>query len=127
LNELKLPSEGAAGLAERELSMAAQLVDAMSEPWNPDQYQDTFTARVMALVEEKVRTGHIETVVRPEAGPAGAGLAEVIDFTELLRRSLQKKEAGHTEKAAAEVKNAPKSADSEVVLPKRSKKTGDKQ
>jgi DNA end-binding protein Ku len=127
LNELKLPSEGAAGLAERELSMAAQLVDAMTEPWNPDRYQDTFTARVMALVEEKVRTGHIETVIRPEAEPAGAGMAEVVDFTELLRRSLQKKATGRAEKPAAGASSASKSTGSDKVLPKRSKKTGDKQ
>ena len=118
MNELKLPSEGAAGLAERELSMAVQLVDAMSEPWNPDRYQDTFTARVMALVEEKVKTGHIETVSRPEAGPAGAELAEVVDFTELLRRSLQKK----TEKPAAGASSASKSAGPGKAPPKHARK-----
>jgi DNA end-binding protein Ku len=127
LNELKLPSEGAEGLAERELSMAAQLVDAMTEPWDHDRYQDTFTARVMALVEEKVKTGHIETVIRPEAGPAGAGLAEVVDFTELLRRSLQKKTAGQAEKPAAGMSSASKSTGSDKALPRRAKTTGDKQ
>lgn len=127
LNELKLPPEGAAGLAERELSMAAQLVDAMSGPWNSGQFQDTFTARVMALVEEKVRTGRIETVIRPEAGPEGADLAEVVDFTELLRRSLQKKAPGSAEKPAAGAKSASKSAGPGKVPPKRSKNAGDTQ
>jgi DNA end-binding protein Ku len=82
----------------------------MTEPWAPEKFKDSFTAKVMALVEEKVRTGRIETVIRFEAVPAGAGMAEVIDLTELLRRSLQSKIAGRAEKPAARAKRAATSA-----------------
>ena len=44
----------------------------------------------MALVSEKVKAGKIETVVPVEAEPANADLSNVVDFTELLRRSLHK-------------------------------------
>jgi DNA end-binding protein Ku len=109
-SELKLPSVGAEELTEREFSIAEQLVEAMSEPWAPEKFQDSFTAKVMALVEEKVRTGHIETVIRSEVVPASIGMAEVIDLTELLRRSLHSKIASRTEKPATRAKRAAKSA-----------------
>ena len=94
LSDLVLPPLAIAGITERELSMANQLVQAMSEPWNPEKFQDSFSAKVMALVAEKVKEDHIETVIRSEAEPVDTGLTDVIDFTELLRRSLHQKAAG---------------------------------
>lgn len=94
LSDLALPPLVVAGITERELSMADQLVQAMSEPWNPEKFQDSFSAKVMALVAEKVKEDHIETVIRSEAEPLESELTDVIDFTELLRRSLHKKAAG---------------------------------
>lgn len=85
--DLALPA--ATDLSEKELAIASQLVETMSEPWQPDKFEDRFRAQVMALVEEKARTGHIEAVKGSEAGPAGGEGAQVIDLTELLRRSLQ--------------------------------------
>lgn len=99
-SELELPPAGDAGLDEREFSIARQLVEAMAETWNPEKYKDSFTDQVMALVEEKVKLGRIETVVSPEAETGTAG-AEVIDLTELLRRSLQRKLAGRKEGVSA--------------------------
>lgn len=88
-SELELPPEGESGLDDRELSIARQLVEAMAEEWNPDKYKDSFTDKVMAVVQEKVKLGRIETVVSPEIEAGSAG-AEVIDLTDLLRRSLQR-------------------------------------
>lgn len=88
-DELDLPAEGAkaAGLSERELEMAARLVDDLAAPWEPEKFEDSFTAEVMALVEEKVKAGEIKTVFQPQEAPEGT--ADVIDLTELLRRSLR--------------------------------------
>lgn len=93
-SELNLPPEGSvsSGLAERELSMAVQLVDTMSAPWEPDKFQDGFTAKVMALVEEKVRAGQIQS----EVEPVSSTTADIIDITELLRRSLRRGHASHS-------------------------------
>ena len=90
LSELELPTSEAAAVSERESAMAVQLVQAMSEPWKPEKFQDSFNAKVMALVNEKVKAGKIETVIQAEAEPANADLSNVVDFTELLRRSLHK-------------------------------------
>ncbi len=85
--DLALPA--ATDLSEKELAIASQLVETMSEPWQPERFEDRFRAQVMALAKEKTRTGHIEAMKGSEAGPAGGEGAQVIDLTELLRRSLQ--------------------------------------
>lgn len=93
--DLDLPAEGAkaAGLSDRELSMARQLVDDMTDKWDPKQFTDSFKEQIMALVERKAREGKLETVVQPEESGEGASdrsSAQIIDLTELLQRSLRK-------------------------------------
>lgn len=96
-----------------ELKMAEQLVDAMAGDWQPDLFHDEFREKLMALVEEKSRKGDLRTVA-PVPGEDVQPTAEVIDLTELLRRSLKgnaktpaaapaaaKKAAGKREEAAA--------------------------
>ena len=89
--DLDLPAEGAKAthLSEAELKMAAQLVADMSRSFKPDDYRDSFKDEVMALVRRKAESGETETVVQPEAGEAPAKTADVIDLTELLKRSLK--------------------------------------
>ena len=71
-----------------ELKMAEQLVDAMAGDWQPDLFHDEFREKLMALVEEKARAGGLRTVA-PLPGEDVPASAEVIDLTELLRRSLK--------------------------------------
>ena len=94
-SELNLPAAGtkAAGLTDAEMKMAAQLVDDMTKPFNPDDYRDSFTDEVMALVKRKVESGDTEAVVQPAAAEADAKGADIIDLTELLKRSLKSKAA----------------------------------
>jgi DNA end-binding protein Ku len=67
--------------------MARRLVEDMTEKWKPDEYQDTFTQKIMDLVEKKARDGKVEDV---EAGDGAEERksADIIDLTELLKRSL---------------------------------------
>lgn len=88
---LKLPPAGAraAGLKEAELKMARQLIEEMSAPWDADDFRDSFKDEIMRLVRQKAEAGDIQNVEKVEApGTAKAG-AEIIDLTELLKRSLQ--------------------------------------
>lgn len=71
-----------------ELKMAEQLVDAMAGEWQPDLFHDEFREKLMALVDEKAREGGMKHVA-PLPGEEVAPSAEVIDLTELLRRSLK--------------------------------------
>src|SRR4051812_15771836 len=71
-----------------ELKMAEQLVDAMAGDWQPDLFHDEFREKLMALVEQKAKEGGLRTVA-PLPGEDAPATAEVIDLTELLRRSLK--------------------------------------
>ncbi|XBT46297.1 Ku protein [Pseudomonas viridiflava] len=85
---------------KRELDMAKRLVEDMSGPWKPADYQDVFRQTILDLVEEKASKGKIETVEKGEATEAGKG-ADILDLTELLKRSLGgKKPAKKTRKAS---------------------------
>ncbi|MFV0885913.1 Ku protein [Metapseudomonas otitidis] len=112
-------------LAKGELAMAKRLIEDMTQDWQPDDYRDTFTEKVMELVEQKAQEGHVERVERPdEEAPQGA---DIIDLTELLRRSLGGKgpKPEKTEKAApakAPRKRAPaKAAKDDASRPRRRK------
>ena len=100
--DLNLPKEGskAAGLSERELTMAEQLIDDMSTEWHPEQFTDRFKEQVMSLVEKKAKAGQTETVLQPEE-EAPSKSADVIDLTELLQRSLRNGKGAAPAKAVA--------------------------
>ena len=103
--DLPLPSEDVkkAGLSERELKMAKQLVEDMSAEWDPNEFKDEFKDEILRLVDKKVKAGQTETVTQPEPeeGQASEGRgAKIIDLTELLQRSLRK--GGGKAKAAAD-------------------------
>ncbi len=105
-DNLELPPAGAksSGINDREMKMAEQLVADMTTPWNPADYRDEFREAIMKLVAQRVKAGKTETVSPLEhVDEAAAGSAQVIDLTELLKRSLKKPgiSAGEPESAAA--------------------------
>ena len=105
-----------ADLNPRELDMAKRLVEDMSEEWNPAQYKDTFQDKIMDLVETKAREGKIEAVGGPEEA-VDRRSADVIDLTELLKRSLAGKPAKKA--ASAEEDDESEQASEEQATPKR--------
>ncbi|AWM92126.1 Ku protein [Pseudomonas sp. 31-12] len=93
-------------LAKGELDMAKRLVQDMSADWKPEDYRDSFEDKIMALVEKKANEGKIEDV-ETATGEEERKTADVIDLTELLKRSLGGKAGGKT---VAKPKAAEKSA-----------------
>jgi DNA end-binding protein Ku len=91
-DQFKLPDEDSkkAGVTPKELEMAQRLIDDMSDSWNPHDYRDTFREDIMALVEKKVKEGHTEEVSEVEEGQPRKSSAEILDLSELLKRSLKK-------------------------------------
>ncbi|CRM09855.1 MULTISPECIES: non-homologous end joining protein Ku [Pseudomonas] len=79
-------------LAKGELDMAKRLVEDMSADWQPDDYRDSFQEKIMALVAKKAKAGKIEDVESSTDGEERKS-ADVIDLTELLKRSLAGKPA----------------------------------
>lgn len=89
--DLKLPPEDAkaAGVKDAELNMAVQLIEGMSSHWNAEAFRNSFGEEIMKLVEAKAQAGQLERVAEAESPAAAPAGAEVIDLTELLRRSLR--------------------------------------
>src|SRR5690606_792727 len=67
--ELNLPAQGikAAGLTDKEMQMAQQLVDDMSGAWEPDKFTDSFKEQILALVKEKAEANETKMVSQPES------------------------------------------------------------
>jgi DNA end-binding protein Ku len=107
LDELALgPDVTKAELSKGELDMAKRLVQDMSVDWSPDDYRDEFEDKIMALVDKKAHEGKIEDV-ETATGEEERKTADVIDLTELLKRSLGGKAAT---KAPAKPKSTTKPA-----------------
>jgi DNA end-binding protein Ku len=89
-DDLDLPPPGLKGAAikPKEVEMATQLIESMSDEWDPTQFKDTFRDDIMALVKKKFDDGQAHEIseVKVEAPELEA---EETDLTELLKQSLQ--------------------------------------
>lgn len=80
--ELVAETVGDIEVTDRELRMAASLIESMSGPWEPEAYEDTYTTRVEQLVLDKSQ-GRTTEAAQPPPQPT-----DVVDLTEALRRSV---------------------------------------
>ncbi|MYW93174.1 Ku protein [Amycolatopsis rubida] len=67
----------------KELDLAVKLIDAMTEPWKPEEFRDTYRERVEELIEAK-RAGN---TVTPAAEPEQP--TKVVDLMEALAKSVR--------------------------------------
>ena len=81
IDDLDLPG-GRSKPSERELTMAKQLVESLSAPFDPAKYHDDYRERVMELIEQKAEGAEI--ALPPETAPA----APVVDLMAALEASL---------------------------------------
>lgn len=75
---------------EKEMRMAQQLVGELEDDFKPEIFHDEFREKLQQLIDAKVKAGEGEAIVKPLEGEEIKGSADVIDLTELLRRSLRK-------------------------------------
>ncbi|MEV8554392.1 Ku protein [Streptomyces glaucescens] len=68
----------------KELDMAVQLVDALSGPWEPSRYHDTYQEKVRDLVRAKAEG---QEITPAEEAPAAT---DVIDLMEVLQGSIDR-------------------------------------
>lgn len=89
---LPIPGEVASvGVTEKELAMGEQLVLDLATGWEPEQFKDDFRKKIEALVEAKRKTGDVLQLPGFETAEALPEASNVVDLTELLRRSLRGK------------------------------------
>jgi DNA end-binding protein Ku len=80
-DELELPNNR--GIKKNELDMAIKLIDQLTEPYDPNQYADTYTEELMELIKDKAQGKEREPEEEEEPIPA-----EVTDLFAKLRESL---------------------------------------
>ena len=69
-DELEVPTAAATTPSDRELTMATQLVESLSAPFEPSKYHDDYREKVLALIEAKADG---EIIAQPEPGADRAG------------------------------------------------------
>lgn len=100
-----------AGVSDRELEMARQLVASLSESFEPERFEDTYRARVLDLIERKA--GGEELVSAPEP----ASEERVVDLMDALEASVaaakQARKRHPTARTAEEVAASTESRDAD--------------
>ena len=91
---LPLPDKKETSITERELKMAEQLVNELQDEWKPDAFHDEFREKLEQVIEAKVKAGEGGHITKPLPGEEVRESADIIDLTELLRRSLRGGAAG---------------------------------
>ena len=88
----RLPgSAQAAGVSTHELQMARKLIDDMSTDWDPETYRDTYLDAILELAGRKAREGKAHELTPVEAPVPERRGADIVDLSELLKRSLGKR------------------------------------
>jgi DNA end-binding protein Ku len=110
-SDYKIP-EGKASeyrVSDKEIQMAEQLIESMSDEWKPDDYRDEFRDRLRKVIEKRMKSkGVVTPPSDEEAETPENATTNVVDFMSLLQQSLATNKRTPAKKAAA--KTARKSA-----------------
>jgi DNA end-binding protein Ku len=91
-SDLTFPSSE--GVRPAELKMAEQLIESLTQPFEPAKYRDDYHANIMAIIKAKLKGEQID--VEEPAEPTGT---DVLDLMAKLQESLKQ---GKKKDAAAE-------------------------
>jgi DNA end-binding protein Ku len=101
-----LPAKSSGG---KQLSMAVDLIEAMSGPWRPVDYKDSYTERVKKLVDTKRKGKEVVfNEEEPEATP-------VTDLVSALRASVEAARARRQGGSAAKKTTGKRAADKKTA------------
>lgn len=75
---------GTAKPSSKEMRMATTVIESMSGEWEPEEYRDTYTARVEQLIEDKSRGRSTEAAKEPPKPTS------ILDLSEALSRSVDR-------------------------------------
>jgi DNA end-binding protein Ku len=88
-----------AKLSDQEIELGADLIENMSDGFEPDKYRDEYRERVQAMLDEKSKGQEI-TVSAPEAPRHG----HLIDLMQALKQSIEKAKPKQQKAAPAQRK-----------------------
>ena len=126
--EYKIPQGAAASyrISPKEIKMAEQLIDSMSDKWNPNDYRDEFRDRLRKVIEKRLKSKGV--VTPPEGDDAEApenASTNVVDFMSLLQKSLASNKRTPAKKAAPSKagKAATRKSAAKSIAPAKKKST----
>ena len=96
-SEVEALPDSKAKPADKEMKLAAQIIDSLSTDWDPTRYHDTYTEQLKEMIEAKAKG---KEIVAEEEAPAEAG---VIDLMAALEASLEAARKGGGRRLATEV------------------------
>src|SRR5262245_9648469 len=77
-------------VSDRELTMATQLVESLTEPFEPERYEDTYRLQVLDLIDRKASGEEIVAAAAPAAED------KVVDLMAALEASVKEAKAART-------------------------------
>jgi DNA end-binding protein Ku len=80
-----------ARVSQREFGMAVKLVEDMRQDWDPKAWHDTYREDLLRRIDEKVQAGETKALTPAAAKASEARTAEIVDLSELLKRSLERR------------------------------------
>jgi DNA end-binding protein Ku len=115
-DELKVTK---AKVAERELKMAAELIDSFTGPFKPDKYEDTYRKRLLEIINAKRKGKDVHVERRPRQ-------EEPVDIMEALRASIEsaQRRSGRRPRRRARDTDSDLTDLPKAELEKRAKKAG---
>jgi DNA end-binding protein Ku len=96
-----------ADVSDRELKMATQLIESLSEPFEPEKFEDTYRNQVLDLIDRKASG---EEIV---AAPAPAAEEKVVDLMAALEASVRDAKASRGRHPTAKAAEGDGSEDEE--------------
>ncbi|MBS0286950.1 MAG: Ku protein [Proteobacteria bacterium] len=91
--EVGVPSEPVSNykISKKEFDIAKQLVDTMTINWDPKRYTNEYRQELLKLIEEKIATKGKKVIKHIEK--AEFKQTNVVDFMDLLKKSIQKQKS----------------------------------
>ena len=80
-------------ISEKERDMAAQLVDSLSEDFDPSAFTDDYQEQLRTLIDAKIEQGASLDTEATFGKPEEEESADVVDLMEALKRSVDRKNA----------------------------------
>lgn len=86
-SEDKIDAPKKVKVTKKEMDMAVQLIETMTEEWVPDSYEDEYRKALMELISKKAEGIEVEVEEEEESDTS-----KVVDIMDLLQQSVQTQE-----------------------------------
>lgn len=88
-------------ISSKEIDMAEQLIESMSDDWKPGDYRDEFRDRLRKIIEKRMKNkGVVAAEVEDDDEVPENASTNVVDFMALLKKSLDSNKRTPAKKSA---------------------------